>query len=403
MKVRIEPSVLKGSITAPPSKSYAHRMLICGALSDGTSTIKGISESEDMNATLDCIKALGAETVREGDKVHIGVIKRTDDNTPFFSCRESGSTLRFMIPVALAFYDHAVFEGSKRLIERGIGVYEEVFAHKGITVNKSTESIEINGRLVPGEYRVRGDVSSQYITGLMMALPLLDADSVIHITGHAESRPYIHITMDVLRLFGIDIEEINENEYHIRGRKRFADTSVRAEGDWSNAAFLYALKYLGNDIDIKGLNGSSRQGDRACLSIFEALDSGNLKVDLSDCPDLGPVMFAYAALKSGGVFTGTRRLRIKESDRVLCMQEELSKFGIKTEITENTFTVIKGELKRPKAELSSHNDHRIAMALSVIASVTGGTIDGSEAVRKSYPDFYDVMRKLGMEVFDETT
>ncbi|MCR4741169.1 MAG: 3-phosphoshikimate 1-carboxyvinyltransferase [Lachnospiraceae bacterium] len=407
MRLRIEPSVLKGRVSAPPSKSYAHRMMICSALAEGMSIIEGISDSEDMNATLDCINTLGAMAEHEGRTAYITGIGQTVKTPGIFDCRESGSTLRFMIPVALALYDSVSFTGSGRLLERGIAVYEELFSKKGISVKKTDHSIELSGRLLPGEYDVRGDVSSQFITGLLMALPILDGDSIIKINGEFESRPYVNITLDTMRQFGVSVDEKADNEYHLKGSGRYRSRKAEAEGDWSNAAFLYALKYLGNEIEILGLNDASRQGDKACIGMFEALRDGCKTVDISDCPDLGPVLFAYSALFHGGIFTGTKRLRIKESDRVLCMQKELLKFGIKTESTENTLTVasgrFKGGISSPETELDSHNDHRIAMALSVMMSVTGGVLKNAEAVKKSYPDFYDVMRDLGMEVFDETT
>lgn len=399
MKLKISPSRLCGTVTAPPSKSYAHRMLICAALCGGESIIRGVSESEDMLATLDCISAMGAKYVRAADTISVRGCSPKTAEMKAFPCRESGSTLRFMIPPALVCCGSARFTGTPRLLERGIGIYEELLGAKGVKIAKTAEGIELEGRLSAGEYTLRGNVSSQFVSGLMFALPLLDGDSVINVLPPVESRAYIDITVAVLKKFGIEIEEREENRFFVRGSQRYVPCDIAVEGDWSNAAALFALNALGGRLNINGLDAGSIQGDRICLEYIERLRRPGAESDISNCPDLGPVLFALAAASgNGGVFTGTRRLRIKESDRASAMAQELEAFGVKAEVNENSVIIPPCAIHAPERELCSHNDHRIVMALTLMLSITGGIIDGAEAVRKSYPNFFDELERLGLEV-----
>ena len=417
MRITIKPGKLNGRVTAPPSKSYAHRMLISAAFTDGQSEISGISSSEDMLATLDCLTALGAECEKTDSRVKIKGIKagppdgreiRTAAHLPKFPCRESGSTLRFMIPVALAVCGGGCFTGAPRLIERGIGIYEDLFSDRGISVDKTNNSISVRGKLSAGEYKIRGDVSSQFITGMLFALSLLNEESRIEVLPPVESRAYIDITIDVLKTFGVQVTEEKENLFTIRGGQNYQAGSYRVEGDWSNAAFLYAFNAVGNELEIDGLNEHSIQGDRVCVSCFDQLTGKSaataeeLSIDLSNTPDLGPVLFAAAAALRGGYFTGTRRLRIKESDRAQAMAEELQKFGVQCMVGENEVVVLQSLLRKPEVPLNGHNDHRIVMALSILASVTGGTIEGAEAVRKSWPEFFEVMKAAGLDAEEQS-
>lgn len=397
MKVKISPSRLAGEICAPPSKSYAHRLMICAALAEGESTIQGISESEDMLATLDCIAALGAKYEKIGDTVKIcGKTGKTPEGA-VLRCRESGSTLRFMIPPALT-GGRVRFEGTPRLLERGIGIYEQLLGGKGIEIKKDSGGIEFSGALTAGEYVLRGDVSSQFITGLLFALPLLSGDSVIKILPPVESRAYIDITIAALGSFGIKIAEHKKNTFAVPGGQRYAAGDKTVEGDWSNAAALEAFNLIGGKVNVNGLNENSIQGDRVCLEYFRELTQPGAELDISNCPDLGPVLFALAAaLGNGARFTGTRRLRIKESDRAAVMAQELEAFGIETELCENSVTIKPGKISAPDRKLSSHNDHRIVMALTLLCSITGGVIDGAQAVRKSYPNYFDALKNLGLE------
>lgn len=398
MIVDIKPSTLKGEIEAPPSKSYAHRMMIAAALSGFPCRVAGISESEDMMATLDCLKAMGlGANLMDGALFLDGMY--FDCNGVTFPCRESGSTLRFFIPIALALSKgKVVFTGTERLIERGIGVYEEVFSQKGITVKRDKESIEFVGSLSAGEYIIPGNVSSQFVTGLLMALPLLDEESTIKVVGKVESRAYIDITLDVLSYFGVEIIEKETNTFVIPKESGYSARDAVVEGDWSNGAALLAYNHVGADIKVSGLNHDSIQGDKVCIDYFKNIDDKTEIMDISNCPDLGPILFALAAAKGGGEFTGTKRLSIKESPRDIAMQEELKKFGIEMDVEENRVYIHPGNPVAPKEILSGHNDHRIVMALSLLCSITGGKIDDAESVRKSFPDYFEKLEAVGMEV-----
>lgn len=398
MDVTIRPGTARGTVKAPPSKSYAHRLLICAALADGESAIEGIADSEDMRATLGCVSALGREYGLIGGSAVIYRREKDIREAPVFPCRESGSTLRFFIPISLALCGGGTFTGTERLMQRGIGVYEELLGGKGIEIKKDAGSVSLHGGLRPGEYTLRGDVSSQFVSGLLFALPLLDGDSVIRVLPPVESRAYIDITIAALRAFGVEIEEAEKNTFHIKGGQSCAARSARVEGDWSNAAALLAFNALGGEVMVTGLNDDSLQGDRVCAEYLRRLEEPGAELELSGCPDLGPVLFAAAAAKHGARFTGTRRLRIKESDRAQAMADELIKFGIRTEIKENSVTIFPGKLRAPREKLSAHNDHRIAMALSLLASITGGTIEGAECEKKSYPDFFGTLEELGLEI-----
>ena len=354
-------------------------MLIGAVLTEGECQVEGISDSEDMLATKDCMQALRGNGI--------------------FPCRESGSTLRFFIPLALAVRGEGIFTGTPRLIERGIGIYEELFAGCGISVEKTADQIRVQGQLKAGEYQIRGDVSSQFVTGMLFALSVLKEDSRLKVLPPVESRPYIDITIDVMKKFGVIVEEKEPNVFVIKGGQKYQAGHYVVEGDWSNGAFLYAFNEVGSQLEIHGLNPESMQGDKKCLEYFRILQDMEPEViDLSDTPDLGPVLFATAAALHGGRFTGIRRLRIKESDRVGAMAEELEKFGVTCQISENEMEITSCELSKPTTSLDGHNDHRIVMALSVLASLTGATILGAEAVAKSWPDYFDVLQKAGMDL-----
>ena len=400
MKIEIKPSTLCGEIIAPPSKSIAHRFLICGALSRGECRINGVSESEDMKATIGCLSSLGANVQRERDTVTIfyGLNPKKEVT---LDCIESGSTLRFMIPVALASgAEKITFKGSERLIARGVEVYEEVFADKGVRIEKDKNEIVVSGTLESGDYVLRGDVSSQYVTGLMLSLAMLNSDSTIEILPPVESRPYIDMTIAVLEKFGVKIKETEKNKFFVKGGQRFASGAYDVEGDWSNGAILFALNAFGSNVAVSGLDENSVQGDKVCVEIFRALEKGNATIDLSDCPDLAPIAFVVAAEKNGAKFTGTERLKIKESDRAAVMAEELAKFGARVDVFDDYVVVHKAELHASSKEIRSHNDHRIAMSLAVLMTKYGGVLDGAEAVKKSFPDFFDVMKRAGAKVYE---
>lgn len=401
MKVKILPSKTSGEVSAPPSKSFAHRYLIGSVLSRGKCVIKNIADSDDISATLSCIEQLGGSVTKDGNIVTINPTNEKQIENAVFDCKESGSTLRFFIPVVLATgAKHCTFSGSERLLARGIKEYEKLFENSDVKIKSDEKSIEVNGTLTAGNYEISGEVSSQYTTGMLFALSVLDGKSTLKITGNAESRAYVDMTIKVLKDFGADITETEKNFFEINGKGRLSPGEFTVEGDWSNAAFLIALSRLVGTISVSGLNENSVQGDRFCTAAFDALDGENAEIDLKDCPDLAPILFSYAAYKNGGKFINTRRLRVKESDRANVMAEELKKFGANVKVYENSVEIEKTQLKPPIVPLCGHNDHRIVMALSVLAAVFGAEIDGAEAVNKSYPDFFRVIKKAGVNVYE---
>lgn len=402
MNVQIFPSRAEGTVTAPPSKSLGHRALLCGALSSG-STVANLSYSKDIEATVSCLKCLGATVTAEGDVLHLGGLDLFSiPENATLPCNESGSTLRFFIPLCMLSGRKVTLTGSARLFQRPLSIYEEIAASQGISWEQSPNSLTIEGKLSAGDYCVPGNISSQFITGLLYALPLLSGNSTLTVTGSFESASYIDLTLDCLSQFGIQIAR-NGNTFSIPGGQRPISRCYTVEGDCSNAAFLEAFNLLGGNVQVTGLRESSLQGDRVYREMFSQLGRPNASFDLSDCPDLGPILFAMAAAKGGADFTGIARLRIKESDRVHAMAQELSKLGIKVTAEENTARVHGGSLSTPVIPLSGHNDHRIVMALSLLCSVTGGTITGAEAVAKSFPDFFQKIQSLGIGVTTHDT
>lgn len=401
MKVKILPSKTSGEVSAPPSKSFAHRYLIGSVLSRGKCVIKNIADSDDISATLSCIEQLGGSVKKDGNTVTVIPTNEKQIENAVFDCKESGSTLRFFIPVVLATgAKNCTFLGSERLLARGIKEYEKLFENSDVKIKSDEKSIEISGTLSAGNYEISGEVSSQYTTGMLFALSRLSGKSTLKITGNAESRAYVDMTIKVLKDFGADITKPEKNFFEINGKGRLSPGEFTVEGDWSNAAFLIALSRLLGRISVSGLNENSVQGDRFSSVAFDALDGENAEIDLKDCPDLAPILFAYAAYKNGGKFINTRRLRVKESDRANVMAEELKKFGANIKVYENSVEIEKTQLKPPIVPLCGHNDHRIVMALSVLAAVFGAEIDGAEAVNKSYPDFFRVIKKAGVNVYE---
>ena len=397
MIVKVIPSAAFGRVKAPPSKSMAHRLLICGALSK-KSVIRGVAFSEDIKATLSCLKALGAQIDIENDTVTLGGI---DINKAPASqkliCNESGSTLRFIIPICLAFGGYFNLSGSERLFERSLVVYEEICKSQGISFTKGRTDLSICGKLSAGKYTVRGDISSQFISGLMFALPLLPQDSIIEITNGLESGSYLNLTIKALADFGVRVTRYDEKTFYIKGGQTYKNRTLAVEGDYSNAAFFEALNLIDGNVAVSNLSDLSAQGDRVYKEMMSDIANGCPTLDISDCPDLGPILIVCAALKNGARFIGTHRLKIKESDRGLAMAEELSKFGCKIEVNDNEIIVPKAQLHLPTMPLFSHNDHRIVMSLSVLASRYGGEIYGAQAVSKSFPDFFERLNSLGIK------
>ncbi len=399
MQVTVEKGCAKGTVSAPPSKSMAHRLLICAAMSEGESVIHGISQCEDVSATLDCLSALGVSVEREGNTVRVigKDLKKASPNAPL-CCRESGSTLRFFLPIALLSGKNVMLRGSAYLMQRPMSVYETLCKEKGLTYLQDGESVVVQGPLQAGEYAVVGNISSQFISGLLFALPVVKGDSIIRITPPVESRSYINLTVDALKEFGIEVTWQNDHTLFIRGGQKYRAHETTVEGDYSNAAFLDALRLLGGEVTVEGLREQTLQGDSVYKRYYDMLCKGAPTIHIGDCPDLGPILFSIAAVKNGAVFNGTRRLRMKESDRAQTMAKELQKFGTAVTVYEDTVVVYPADFHAPDEMLCGHNDHRIVMSLAVLLTLTGGSIDGAEAVGKSYPEFFETLRMLGLSV-----
>lgn len=398
MKAVFEPKTGEGVWNAVPSKSLSHRALIASALALGESRIKNLSRSDDVLRTADCLRRLGAQIEETENGVAVSGFSPEEilEGTELF-CGESGSTLRFMIPPVLLSGKTVTFYGAKRLFERPLSAYETLAKERGFLFEHGENSLTVRGKLEPGDFFLSNPKSSQFVTGLLFVLPLLEGNSRLLLSEKPESRPYIDLTLETLRRFGISVSEVSETEFRIPGGQKYRPADVTVEGDESNAAFFAALRALGSDIRIEGLSPETKQGDRVFRKALSALSEGCSVIDLGDCPDLGPVLFAVAGAKNGAVFQNVRRLRLKESDRLSAMTEELSKFGVTVSVSENGATVSPG-LSAPKEPLFSHNDHRIAMALSVLLTKTGGELWGAECVSKSDPDFFESLRRLGFAV-----
>ena len=405
MKVKINKGKARGFAEAPPSKSMAHRLLICAGLSDGISEIEGIAESQDVLATIDCLSALGALCERKQGTEQVlkvtGAGKKLWDcgRKRILNCRESGSTLRFFVPLCLISGGEAELRGRVWLMERPMEVYEELCRDNGLGFVQESERLVVKGPLKAGTFKVAGNISSQFISGLLFAMPLMDGDSRLEIIPPVESRSYIEMTLSALKTFGIEWTRPDENTILISGGQRYCPQWAKVEGDYSNAAFFQALDMLGGDVKVGNLDADSLQGDRVCEEMLRQLESGRPQLDISDCPDLGPILFAAAAATGrGAVFTGTKRLKIKESDRGEVMAGVLEKFGVDVIMEENRIVIGGGGIKVPEEPLYGFNDHRIVMAEAVLLSLTGGIIEGAEAVSKSFPDFFEKLASLGIEV-----
>ena len=417
MKIQINPGTARGRVTAPPSKSMAHRMMICAGLAAGTSVLQGISDSQDMQATLDCLAALGAQWQKDGETVTITGIGSartavhddagaagTQTGEPVLRCRESGSTLRFFIPICLQTGRRTQMVGAPRLMERPLQVYAQLCRERGLFFAQEGQTLTVQGPLPAGSYRLRGDISSQFISGLLFALPLCEGDSTVTILPPIESRPYIDMTLAALKTFGVRAAWQDAQTLYIPGGQQYHACDAQVEGDFSNAAFFGILDAIRpeNQVQIDGLPpaADSLPADRVYPALLARLDTPAPCIDLTDCPDLGPILFAAAAAKHGGRFVGTKRLKIKESDRGAAMAAELRKFGVDVMVRKDEVTVMPsaGGLLAPTVPLSGHNDHRIVMSAAVLLTLTGGVIEGAEAVSKSFPDFFDKLQALGIEV-----
>lgn len=416
MRARITPAKIdSGNITIPPSKSLAHRAIICACLAPGRSVISNINYSVDIRATIEGMRHLGASIKEDKDTLFIDGIETFQYDGDVVNCHESGSTLRFFLPLFSLTGKRATFSGSKRLIERPQNVYEMLFQEQGIDFVRTYPNIIIDGRLKPGELTLKGNVSSQFITGLLFALPLLEADSKIHIEPPFESRSYVDLTIQMLKRFQIIVEYEDAYTLAIKGNQQYQPTDVLVEGDYSQLVFWASLGVLNHSVETHGLDLHSLQGDKKTIDIFQSMNAGikvlddgyqfcpgtlnGTVIDLNDCPDLGPMLFALATQANGKTtFQNAGRLRIKESDRIEAMETELKKLGCSISSTFGTVTITGPVKLQGNVTLHGHNDHRIVMALSILATIADEpiTIDDAQAISKSYPGFFKDLASCGI-------
>ena len=416
MRARITPAKIdSGNITIPPSKSLAHRAIICACLAPGRSVISNIDYSVDIRATIEGMRHLGASIKEDKDTLFIDGIETFQYDGDVVNCHESGSTLRFFLPLFSLTGKRATFSGSKRLIERPQNVYEMLFQEQGIDFVRTYPNIIIDGRLKPGELTLKGNVSSQFITGLLFALPLLEADSKIHIEPPFESRSYVDLTIQMLKRFQIIVEYEDAYTLAIKGNQQYQPTDVLVEGDYSQLVFWASLGVLNHSVETHGLDLHSLQGDKKTIDIFQSMNAGikvlddgyqfcpgtlnGTVIDLNDCPDLGPMLFALATQANGKTtFQNAGRLRIKESDRIEAMETELKKLGCSISSTFGTVTITGPVKLQGNLTLHGHNDHRIVMALSILATIADEpiTIDDAQAISKSYPGFFKDLASCGI-------
>ncbi|MEI6131866.1 MAG: 3-phosphoshikimate 1-carboxyvinyltransferase [Bacillota bacterium] len=406
--IHIGPGKLDGVVRAPASKSFAHRALICSALAvaeGGQITqLTRVTMSKDIAATLDCLEALGFRLEVEGENIKVmGYEDRTGDEVIHLNCGESGSTLRFMIPLAAALGRTTVFTGEGRLPSRPIGEYNSIFHHKGVHVEATDGMLplKIEGQLQSGVFHVSGNISSQYITGLLLALPLLEGDSEVRLLTPLESAPYIDITIDVLKAFGVSVEKLGDEGFAVKGGQKYVARDYEIEGDYSQAAFWLTANYLGSNVEIEGLNPSSSQGDKAISEALIQMGFGPERtIDVAQIPDLVPILAAGSALTPGVThIINAGRLRIKESDRLAAVTEVLTKIGADIKEFPDKL-VITGKDSLRGGHVHAWNDHRIAMMLAIVALRTknGVTVDGFHCIEKSYPEFFNEFARLGGEV-----
>lgn len=396
MIIEIEKSTAKGSVEVVRSKSYLHRFLIAASLAEGKSVINNITLNEDVEATISALRALGTKIDINNDTIEVEGIRSVKNNI-YFDAFSSATTLRLMIPVLSALGISAKIKISSQLKKRPLDVYKKIYIDNNLVFKEEDNHIYIEGKINPGEFKIPGHISSQFISGLLLALPLLDGDSKICLTTPLESYSYVDLTVDVLNKANIKIET-KTNSYYVKGKQEYRSFTATVEIDYSNASYIDAYNYFNGKVNIKDLTFDSIQKDKDYKKYFSLLMMNFTTIDIRNNIDLGPILFTFASLKHGGKFTGTKRLMLKESNRVLCMLEELAKFGVDASINDDEVIIYPSKLHYPEKQLDSHNDHRIAMALCLIMSVYGGKLKKAECVNKSYPTFYQDLSKIGINI-----
>lgn len=391
MDITITPTPLQGSVTAIPSKSQAHRLLICAAFADRETVLDCPQTNRDIEATAACLRSLGATIRRTEQGYTVKPIERIPD-TAVLPCGESGSTLRFLLPIVGALGVDATFMMEARLPQRPLSPLWEEMERKGCCLTRPTpDTLRCQGQLQGGQFTISGNVSSQFITGLLFAAALLPEDSCIQVVGVLESRPYVEMTLRALALFGVKADIQN-----IPGGQAFRTPGhIKVEGDWSNGAFFLAANALGSNVSVTNLSADSPQGDRAAAKWLELLPHERCIIDARDIPDLVPILAVVAGTCHGAVFTGIQRLRLKETDRVATVSAMLNALGAEVLATEDVLHVSPGTYLG--CTIDATNDHRIAMAAGIAATAASGpvTVVNADSVNKSYPDFWAEYRRLG--------
>lgn len=413
MKVRVSPSQCSGKVVIPPSKSMAHRAIICASLAQGKSTITNVTYSQDIKTTIEGMRLLGAKIEMKEDSVIVeGITDFSLQQEEVFCC-ESGSTLRFFIPIFSLCNTTVRFTGQGRLMQRPQKVYEDLFHEQGLSFEQDENGITIQESLKPGDYTLKGDISSQFISGLLFTLPLMKEDSILHILPPFESRSYVDLTLQMLETYGIHVTMQDDHTICIPGNQSYQPHDYAIEGDYSQLAFFAVLAAIQHDLTITGVNLSSRQGDRQIIDILrsfgvkvEEVERGyhiyqgithTAEIDLANCPDLGPILTVLAMYSPGNTrIYNAGRLRIKESDRIEAMETELRKFGVDIHSTEDEIFITGADSYTCKEELFGHNDHRIVMALSVALTCSNkdGFITDAQAINKSYPAFFEDLIRI---------
>jgi len=423
MDVKVYPGVAEGTVKIPPSKSMAHRAIIAASLAEGQSMITNIAFSDDIRATIGCMQKMGAIIEMQDARLlvtGIGGLKGLQElpEDLELDCNESGSTLRFLLPIFAMTGKDCSFVGRGRLLARPQSVYEEIFANQGLKFEHTEDVIKICGPLSAGTYQVAGNVSSQFISGLLFTLPLLAGDSLIEIKKPVESRSYIELTLDVLRSFGIKAEWKDDNTLFVPGNQQYSAAPYEVEGDFSQFAFWAVLAACNkeNFLGLSGVNPDSKQGDKVILDILEGCGTiidetcagytvqpykyRPYQADLADCPDLGPILMVLASRCHGqSLIKNAGRLRLKESDRLAAMEEEFEKLNIEVQPVGDMVFVEGGGLAHG-GEVDGHNDHRVVMSLAILGALSTEpiTIHGAEAINKSYPNFFEDLQSVGIKV-----
>ena len=417
MRVIITPNKLKGDVVIPPSKSLSHRAIIAAGLAKGESKISNIIYSKDILATISAMRSLGVEIKEFDDYLIIkgNKLKRVND---VIDANESGSTIRFIIPIALTVDEKITFVGHNNLVNRPLDTFFEIFDNQNIKYEHEDKylPLKVYNGIKPGVFNIRGDVSSQFITGLLYALPLLDGDSIINITTDLESKGYIDLTLDVLKMFGVNVINENYKKFIVKGNQEYKPFDYEVEGDYSQAAFFLEANMLGAEINLLKMNKDSNQGDKKILDDIKdfggklefkdnklVLVEKSLKpatIDFSQSPDLGPALTVLASLIPGrSNFINAKRLRIKECDRITCMKEEIEKLGGNIKELPDGM-IINGVNRFHGGVCDSHNDHRVVMSLAMATLVMDGdlVIENCEAINKSFPHFFKLFESLGGKV-----